>query len=475
MKKNIINKNISMLLILVLILQMGLPILTVSADEGASDATSSTVTQPYEGVDDEDSTTVEEDADDEVVNDNDSIVEEDPTNATTEEIDNDEEIDDSYEATDEFQDDAPMQIGELFPDGALANVIATELGLNVNSYILPVDLNAVAVLHATDAGIGSIAGIQYLRNLEVLRLTNNGITNLSPLAGLTNLYQLELANNTISDISPLAGLINLSQLSLSGNQIRDLRPLSNVYLYIQDLDAQHQSITLPTVKFGEGTHFESFLPDGTLLEKFHSGNDLHYKEGAIIWHLSGMNQTTFSVANPFPFSVTVHQEVVERDIAPSAPDVDVPRLSQISIDLMYTFIANNSQDNPFTVPTGVTFDEAINALDWGEDVTVQTSMSGLQASSGMISGGLSLQLNAQIDEDDTYISDDSYWFVEVELYIQLAYVDLQSENPTTNSSRTPSFMPQMGSAAANTMLAGSGVLIVGGIVVYWKTRKHRQN
>jgi len=450
------KKSVSVLLIFILTLQMVLPALIVSADE--VNDTTNPATEPSETLVDEDATAyTDEDEPTTQVNDNHLDEERDEM---------DDSFDEALEDEEDNEETMPVQISDIFPDPALAYVIAAQLEIDIDAYISRKDLSAIAMLTAAvDSGIRTIEGLQYLRNLEVLRLGSNQITDISPLAGLTNLYQLGLSDNEISDISSLARLVNLEQLSLNGNQITDLRPLADVYMYIQDLDVQDQNITLPAVNFGEGTELESFLPDGTRVENFQDGDDLYYKDGMIIWSMSGMNQTTFSVTNPFPFSVIVHQEVFEREIAP-APDM--PRLSQISIDLMYAFIANNSEENPFTVPAGLTFNEAINTLDWGAGVTVQTPMSGLQAPKGTIWGGLTLQLNVQEVEDGTYIFDDSYWFVEIGLFVQFeSDDDLQDGAPTMPTG----FVPQMGSAAANTMLAGLGILAVGGIVAYRKRRK----
>ena len=448
------KKNMSILLVFALLFQIGGPILNVNsvyAHLHADETVSSMTTEPTEELENEDETIIQTDVDEEM-----QLLDEEKetTDYTT-----NEEIDD--EAS---EDEVLAAISDIFLDLTLAQVIAEELGVNVESAILRTDLTGIATLIATDGEISSIEGIQYLRNLEVLDLGNNSITDISPLAELTNLYQLELSDNEISDVSPLARLINLERLSLSSNQITDLRPLENVYLAIEDLDVQAQNVILPAVNFGEGTHLENFLPDGTRVESFEGGNDLYYQDGLIIWDMAGMNQTTFSVVSPFPFSVTVHQEVFEREIAP-APDM--PRLSQESIDLMYEFIENNSEDKPFIVPEGMTFNDAINALDWGVDVTVQTPMSGLHAPDGMIWGGLGLHLNVQVLEDDTYLFDDSYWFTDVGLYVEFTD-DLLDENPTDSIG---SFIPQMGSAEFNTLLIGLVVLIVGGILIYLKRRK----
>ena len=169
-----------------------------------------------------------------------------------------------------------------------------------------------------------------------------------------------------------------------------------------------------------------------------------------------------------------------------------PLIPQDSIDAMRTFLESNSPDNPFIIPTGLTFNEAINARDWGENVSVFTPMSGMEMETlpGTIFGAMALGLDLEIDSEGNWLIDDAddlYWFVDVVLYF-VNYEDLTNEDLTedltedtedTNSpANEPSErpgnrlrLPQTGREAMNATLIGVGVLAVCGGVIYLKRRK----
>ena len=94
----------------------------------------------------------------------------------------------------------------------------------------PLTCQAVArltILHAPDAHIEELTGIEALTGLHELYIYgNNSIRDLTPLTGLTELRDLNLARNEIEDIGPLAELPGLTSLSLTGNPIRDITPLA---------------------------------------------------------------------------------------------------------------------------------------------------------------------------------------------------------------------------------------------------------
>ncbi|MBA3927841.1 LapB repeat-containing protein [Listeria rustica] len=108
-------------------------------------------------------------------------------------------------------DDVPIgAIDAVFPDAALAQVIATKLGKNVTDTVSQNELNTITTLTAMNQGISSLVGMHYLKAVGDLNLTGNNIADVTPLSGLTQLYKLYLVDNHISDISPLAGLTGLS-------------------------------------------------------------------------------------------------------------------------------------------------------------------------------------------------------------------------------------------------------------------------
>jgi len=90
-------------------------------------------------------------------------------------------------------------------------------------------------------------------------------------------------------------------------------------------------------------------------------------------------------------------------------------IPQTSIEAMQVLIASNSANNPFTVPTGLAFNEAIKALDWGEGITVRIVMSGFGATCGLVV----FRLNEQINEFGIATYDDEYVFESLCIYYTL--------------------------------------------------------
>jgi len=122
-------------------------------------------------------------------------------------------------------------------------------------------------------------------------------------------------------------------------------------------------------------------------------------------------ETTFVVPQ-----IPIH-EIITITAIYAPTNENSPTIPQASIDAMYHFIENNSADNPFIVPAGLTFSEAKNALDWGEGITVWAPMSGLGSPPGTLGGSIILVLNEQVHEDGTYTYDDTYGF-DALLYVQ---------------------------------------------------------
>lgn len=106
-------------------------------------------------------------------------------------------------------------------DPQLAAGIATQLGL-ASQTISCADLEALTELVVEDAGVTSLAGLQYATKLTRLRLNDNTITALWPLAGLTAIDHLQVAGNAIADLTPLAGLTAMRVLMLSDNPITSI-------------------------------------------------------------------------------------------------------------------------------------------------------------------------------------------------------------------------------------------------------------
>ena len=119
------------------------------------------------------------------------------------------------------------------------------------------EMRLIGSLEAEAAGIESLTGLEYARNLKDLYLGNpykrtwdiisvppegneewkykttkpetpNMISDLTPLRKLKKLQSLDLGYNAISNLHPLAFLENLQWLNLPENKITDIGPLNNL-------------------------------------------------------------------------------------------------------------------------------------------------------------------------------------------------------------------------------------------------------
>ena len=128
----------------------------------------------------------------------------------------------------------------VIPDPNLRAVIVAALGKPSGDPILADEMANLSQLHAPNANISDLTGLEHATNLTRLSLgrvyiepektvaNNNSVSDLSALEGLTNLTDLDLSENDILDISPLSGLTNLADLNLSLNGITDISPLSGL-------------------------------------------------------------------------------------------------------------------------------------------------------------------------------------------------------------------------------------------------------
>ena len=157
--------------------------------------------------------------------------------------------DEGYEARFDLDGDGTIGIGDFLifvdsfgkkvpsavfsiPDVNLRAAIAAALGKAGGASITVAEMKTLNRLHAPEAGINDLTGLESATSLTRLYLTGNNITDISPLAGLANLEILNLAGNGITDISPLVGLTSLESLllgSFSGNNnITDISPLAGL-------------------------------------------------------------------------------------------------------------------------------------------------------------------------------------------------------------------------------------------------------
>jgi len=136
----------------------------------------------------------------------------------------------------------PAAIRDVFPDEALAEIVALALGETVDDVATQEDLNQLQELNINHRGVASLEGVQYLRGLVTLRAWDNRISDLSPLSGLASLVAVNLGHNQISDLSPLSEL-RIFQLVLEHNQISDVAPLASVSAELWLSDNQIRDIT----------------------------------------------------------------------------------------------------------------------------------------------------------------------------------------------------------------------------------------
>jgi internalin A len=113
-----------------------------------------------------------------------------------------------------------------FPDEGLERAIRGALQVTNREPLTCAVLARVTRLHAPDAGIRDLSGIENLVRLGELHVYgNNRIRDVSPIAELPALTDLNLARNEIEDIAPLGRVRTLTSLDLYGNPVRDIAPI----------------------------------------------------------------------------------------------------------------------------------------------------------------------------------------------------------------------------------------------------------
>jgi internalin A len=116
-----------------------------------------------------------------------------------------------------------------FADARLEDAVRATLGIGPDEALTCARLAQVTRLHAPDAGIADLAGIENLVRLGELHIYgNNSIQDVTPLTFLSELSDLNLARNRIQDVAPLAAVRTLTSLDLYGNPIRDVAPLGEL-------------------------------------------------------------------------------------------------------------------------------------------------------------------------------------------------------------------------------------------------------
>ena len=122
---------------------------------------------------------------------------------------------------------ATAQVVDI-PDPRLRAEVEKVLGKTSGVIITAADMARLIALHAPNANISNLTGLEFATNLTRLVLWDNSISDISPVVRLTNLTELALGGNNISDISPVAGLTRLTYLHLPGNNISDVSAVSGL-------------------------------------------------------------------------------------------------------------------------------------------------------------------------------------------------------------------------------------------------------
>jgi Leucine-rich repeat (LRR) protein len=108
----------------------------------------------------------------------------------------------------------------IFPDNDLEEAIREAIE-KPEGDILPIELEGLTSLQASEKGITDLTGLEYCTNLADLNLWDNHIRDISAMDSLKNLTHLNVGHNQIKDVSPLNSMHNLIHLSLHENQISD--------------------------------------------------------------------------------------------------------------------------------------------------------------------------------------------------------------------------------------------------------------
>ena len=117
------------------------------------------------------------------------------------------------------------------PDGNLAQVVRTILGIPKASPILKQQMRELTIVKAQDLRIVSLTGLEFATQLEEFSAGgNHGIRDLRPLENMKYLRTLDLSGGgQLSDLRPLGNLPNLKTLDLTANtQVSDVTPLASL-------------------------------------------------------------------------------------------------------------------------------------------------------------------------------------------------------------------------------------------------------
>ena len=128
------------------------------------------------------------------------------------------------------------------PDANLRTAVREDLGLADNETLTQAKMLDLTSLHAPQAGISNLTGLEHATNLTSLVLWQNQISSLTPIQNLTKLTEIRMGSNQISSVTPLGGLTKLTRLGLQRNNISNISALSSL-INLQWLRLVGNSIT----------------------------------------------------------------------------------------------------------------------------------------------------------------------------------------------------------------------------------------
>lgn len=215
----------------------------------------------------------------------------------------------------------PAKISEVFPDDDLANAIANNLNVSVDTIVTQQILADISTFSMQSHEVSNLEGLEYLTGANSIDLYGGeNITDLSPLSGLNNLTNLDIAFNNVTDLSPIANLNNLYSFSATGNSINDISPLANMTT-LRYLSLNSQTITNPELNYTSLISIPNNIINlnGTIIAPSTISDNGIYEEPNVEWDLPAYLPAVsykfseyVSVANAeATFSGTVNQPLKE--------------------------------------------------------------------------------------------------------------------------------------------------------------------
>ncbi|MCL1991190.1 MAG: leucine-rich repeat domain-containing protein [Defluviitaleaceae bacterium] len=344
---------------------------------------------------------------------------------------------DAYEADEMLEVEDPM---DLEKEENIRNEIGDEeqTGLTVEvdesdtdaqqlqiGDIFPDALLARFIAEALNLSVDSYISLTDLETITFLHAESwldESIASIQGIEHLSNIEVLELGHNQITDLSPLAGLTHLQHLQLFDNLITHLEPLSGL-TNLTTLNLRDNQITdlSPLSQLTNLTYLdlsENQITDSQVL-------------GAL--NIQAINLRYQMIHLP---TVTLGEATSIRFFLPDGSQVEAfqsPNVSFTYSDGMLTWhqigshaaFFNRSDPFPFSATI---FQNVVGNEDEEQNRPTLSS-----------------------DSEDTEVTTPT--------------------EPSTALTSAP--LPQMGTVLINTLLIGLGVLSLGGVLVYLKTKSHR--